>query len=212
MNADLNDDAAGSIFFFSKTNATSSPGYIVIDYDITFKEMSVNPRAGTLPISCGQWNNFTIGQSAVAVTSGTTLVGSSGIVLRGNDISNTTAAFPTGIAYGDIYKCVACATASTTLNTWTNVTLSTLLLNRDDIDTPVVIDDGFTFYIRYFDNTVGAGGAAIGFFSTLEAAIVGTGGNLLSSYVFGTTATITWALIVNASLVYNVTALTQSAY
>lgn len=208
MNADLNEDAAGSVFLFSKTNTTSSPGYILVDYDISFKEMSVNPRAGTLPISRGQWNNFTIGEAARAVTSGSTQPSP---IIRGNDISNLTAGVPTGFSNGDVYKCVTCATASTTINTWTNVTLSNLLLYKDDIDTAVTVDDGFTFYIKVYDNTSGAGGQTILMFSTLEAALQPFGGSL-SSFYYGTTATITWALIVNASLVANATSLTQSAY
>jgi len=208
MNADLNEDAAGSVFLFSKTNTTSSPGYILVDYDISFKEMSVNPRAGTLPISRGQWNNFTIGEAARAVTSGSTQPSP---IIRGNDISNLTAGVPTGFSNGDVYKCVTCATASTTINTWTNVTLSNLLLYKDDIDTAVTVDDGFTFYIKVYDNTSGAGGQTILMFSTLEAALQPFGGSL-SSFYYGTTATITWALIVNASLVANVTSLMQSAY
>lgn len=48
---DINEDRCGNIFMFSKTNAANSPGYVLIDYDIQFKELSVNPRAGTLPIA-----------------------------------------------------------------------------------------------------------------------------------------------------------------
>jgi len=210
MNADLNEDACGSVFLFSKTNAVNSPGYVMIDYDISFKEMSVNPRAGTLPIARGQWNNFTIGSSANAVTQGVTGFNGTGTVIRGNDLSNTTAALPTGATNGDIYKCIACATASTTNNTWTNATLANLLVYGNDVDTAVAIDDGFTFYIKIYDTTVGAGGQSIGLYSTLESAIATRSSS--NDFVYGTTATVTWALIVNASLVYNTTTLTQSSY
>lgn len=208
MNADLNDDAAGSVFLFSKTNATSSPGYVLIDYDVTFKEMSVNPRAGSLPVSRGQWNNFSIGVSGLAVTAGSSVI--SGAVLRGNDISNTTSAMPTGTAVGDIFKCVTCATASTTNNTWTNATLSNLLVYPFDVDTAVTIDDGFTFYARVYDTTVGSGVTqSIALYSTLESAVASETTKCL---VYGVTATVTFALIVNASLVFNTTTNTQSSY
>jgi hypothetical protein len=213
MNADLNEDAAGSVFIFSKTNATNSPGYVLIDYDISFKEMSVNPRAGTLPVSRGQWNNFSFGATAVAVTSGTTQVGSTGsLTLQGKNLANVTSSLPTGTTNGDVFKCVACATASIALNTWTNTSLSTLFTNNVDIDTSITIDDGYTFYAKYVDTT--AGGSTSGFFlySTLEEAIIGGKASSVSSFYYAVTATVTWTLIVNASLVANTATLTQSSY
>lgn len=213
MNSDLNEDAAGSVFVFSKTNATNSPGYILIDYDISFKEMSVNPRAGSLPISRGQWNNFTIGASALAVTASVSQLSlSNATVLRGNDVSNATAALPTGAQNGDVYKMVACATASTTNNTWTNVTLANLLVYGNDIDEPVTIDDGFTVYAVYMDSTVGASTPYFKLYATLESALTGPANAGSADFYYGVTATVTWALIVNASLVGNRTTLTQSSY
>jgi len=215
MNADLNEDTAGSVFLFSKTNATNSPGYVLIDYDISFKEMSVNPRAGSLPISRGQWSNFTIGTSALATTIQSTRIGfNDSLVLRGNDLANATAALPTGAANGDIYKCVACATASTTNNTWTGATLSNLLLNVADLDTPITIDDGYTFYLLYKDTTAAGTTSSFLMYATLEEAIGGsiTAGSASGSFYYGVTTTATWALIVNASLVATRGALLQSSY
>ena len=39
---DLEEQTAGSLFLFSKTSSANSPGYILIDYDISFKELAVN--------------------------------------------------------------------------------------------------------------------------------------------------------------------------
>jgi len=216
MNADLNEDAAGSVFLFSKTNAINSPGYVLLDYDISFKEMSVNPRAGTLPISRGQWNNFTIGATTQAVVAGSTPVGSgTTVVVQGFDVSGAASALPTGAAYGDIYKCVAAVTASQLNgNTWANATPANLLRYGNDIDTAVTIDDGFTFYAVYLDTTSGAGGARFQLYATLEEALSG-GGYTTSptgSFIYGVTATVTWYLNINASLVANKTTLSQSSY
>jgi len=49
QNNDIDYQSQGELFIFSKTAQTDSPGYIIIDYDITFTEMSVNPHAGLLP-------------------------------------------------------------------------------------------------------------------------------------------------------------------
>ena len=67
---DINEQAEGVIHFFSKTNASNSPGYLLIDYDFTFKEMSVNPRAGSLPIARGQSTFVCFTKTALAATAG----------------------------------------------------------------------------------------------------------------------------------------------
>lgn len=69
ITADTDDDNQGTVYFFSKTNTTNSPGYILIDYDITFKELSVNPRAGTLPVTRGLFNQLCLSYTG-AVTTG----------------------------------------------------------------------------------------------------------------------------------------------
>lgn len=206
---DLNEDAAGSIFLFSKTNAANSPGYILLDYDITFKEMAVNPRAGTLPIARGQAFNLAFGQTTNAVTLGTAYT----YGLQGKDLTNNTPGYPTGVTNGDIYKCVACATASTVLNTWTNVTLSTLFSYNSNIDTPILIDDGFTFYLTIVDYTVGASTATFLLYPTFDlAASNGVSGSASGALRSAVTATVTWTLIANVMLVGNLSTLTQSAY
>ncbi len=206
---DINEDAAGSVFLFSKTNATNSPGYILIDYDISFSDMSVNPRAGSLPVSRGQLNQFCIGASAGVYVAGN----SYSYVLTQKNTSNATATLPTGYANGDIYKCVAAVTASLALNTWTNVTSSTLWSYTADIDNPINIDDGFTFYIVIADYTVGGSTTVINAYPTLaSASAVGGAGSTTNAFKLATTATVTFGLIVDAILVGNTTSLTQSAY
>ncbi len=207
---DLNEDACGSIFMFSKTSGTNSPGYILIDYDITFREMSVNPRAGSLPIARGQMSTFGFGHNAVAVTAGTAYPAG----IRGTDISGINSQYPSGYRNGDIYKCTVCATSSLLLNTWTSVNLSNLFTYSSDIDTPVVIDDGFTFYIALVDAVAG-GGSTPSFYAypTFDlASTSGSAGSNVGCFRMGVTGTVTWVLLVNAMLVGNTTSLTQSAY
>lgn len=214
LNADLNEDAAGSVLFFSKTNSTSSPGFILIDYDISFNGMAVNPRAGQLPVSRGQLNHVALGQAtadAVSTTAGTTTVT---LKVNGNGVGGSAALMPAGAADGDIYKIVVAATASPIVNTWSAAvgtpTLANIFLAPTAIDVAFTLDDGFTCYGNWADNTSGGGDAPnMILYPTLENAM--TRSNPIKYGV--TTTTINYALCCNISLVgSNSFVFNQSAY
>lgn len=194
---DINEDSDGTIFFFSKTNAANSPGYLLIDYDISFRELSVNPRAGTLPIARGQ-SSFICWNDTAAVRVAGDAFNPTGQT-SGKTIANVTSAVPTGAAAGDIYKTVLQITASTQVNAaWTNVTTANLMRYADN--TTIALDDGFTCYVRY-------DGSSFTFYSTLENAVTQT-----QPLEVGVTATISYNLCGELQLVRNVDALTQSSY
>jgi hypothetical protein len=192
MNADLNEEANGTLFLYSKTNAANSPGYIVIDYDITFKQHQVNPRAGLLPVARAQWTQTCIGDTATSATSGTTVVPG---VFQGKTIAGTNAAAPTGAVAGDVFKIVADVTNSTVSGVnaaWTNVTSSTLFKYFPGFGAAYValtIDDGFTCYGVY-------DGTFVYFYPTLTEALASS-----SPMRYGATATVTFNLCCYISLV-----------
>lgn len=197
--SDINEDAAGSFFLFSKTNAVNSPGYLLIDYDISFKEMAVNPRAGTLPIARSQSTFVAFNESAFASTLGNTWNVSS--ITSSKTIANATSAAPSGLAAGDIYKAIVQVTASQQVNaTWTNVTTSNLWRYSDNAT--IALDDGFTCYLKY-DGATTTWVA----YATLENAVTGT-----LPIEYGVAATITYSLCMELQLVRNLDALTQSSY
>lgn len=149
LNTDLNEESVGSVFLFSKTNAASSPGYILIDFDITFKDMCVNPRAGILPITRGLWNYVTLQALGTMTLGGSALFTTGGVNPDG-----TPSSAPNGAAPGDIYKMIVSMTASTVSGTnpaWSTVTPATLFqaTNSPGTASPAIIDDGFTLYARY---------------------------------------------------------------
>ncbi len=197
---DLNEDCTGELMFFSKTNAVNSPGYIIMDYDITFRELAVNPRAGSLPVARGLYTQTALGCNTISATAGSTSVSSSNFIVRGTSISNSPAALPTGIQAGDIFKCVVSATATSALNTFTGCTLANLWRFADDNSTAYTIDDGFTFYVAY-DGT--------GFRPSPTYADAMTAGR---AFVYGVTGTLTYALCVNMTLVGVTTGAAQASY
>ncbi len=203
LQTDLNEDSAGEILFFSKTNAVNSPGYMIMDYDITFRELAVNPRAGSLPVARGLFTQTALGVSALATTSATTAYeGASGAIVRGNSIANAAAAAPTGLTSGDIFKCVVSATASSALNTFSSCTLSNIIRFRDDTGTAYTVDDGFTFYAAY-----DASSSTYRLCPTFMDAQTNS-----RPFVAGVTGTITFALCVNMTLVGTTTSPSQASY
>nr|UHS72009.1 MAG: hypothetical protein 3 [Luteoviridae sp.] len=196
---DLNEDAAGTVFLFSKTNTTNSPGYILIDYDISFKSMAVNPRAGSLPVARGQ-GNFICLTRTTTISAGNTSWDSA---TTGKTIANVVSAMPTGDTAGDIYKCVVQATSSQLVNaTWTGtpaLTLANVLRYNDD--TAITLDDGFTCYLR-------VNSAAFQLYPTLECAVTDT-----MKIEFATASVApTINLCMEVQLVRNIDSLTQSSY
>lgn len=202
LNSDLNEESAGSFFLFSKTNSANSPGYILIDFDITFKEMSVNPRAGVIPITRGLWNYVTFGRSGSVVTTSTAFT----TALLGNNPDGLATALPSGTLTGDIFKCVAIVTASTASGVnaaWTNATTSNLISYQVNATiTAVTIDDGFTFYAMY-------DGSSFLCYPTLEAA-KGVSSNVIFRYGVG--ATVSYNLCCMVSLVGQNNASGQASY
>lgn len=202
VNIDLNEDICGQLCLFSKTSSASSPGYVIIDYDITFKELQVNPRSGVLPISRGQFSPINLSSTAFAVTAGTTVATLN--TSSGNAVTGATTVYPSGYASGDIYRIICDVSNSTITNAaWTNVTAANLLryeLGPTTADVGVTVDDGFTCYGV-------ADGASMTLFPTLTNALSGT-----KAFTFGVTATITFNLNVMISLVAQLNSQAQSSY
>lgn len=197
---DINEDRAGTLFFFSKTNAANSPGYLLIDYDISFKQLAVNPRAGTLPIARGQ-------SSFACITSTSFTAGSAAtwVLNSGDTIANVVSTAPTGAAVGDIYKCVMQVTASQLVNpAWTGTTAPTTanIFQYGD-DQVITIDDGFTFYGRLSSTT------NLVLHATLEGAVTATAA-LEAQTSFGGTQRVD--ICIEMQLVRNIDSLTQSSY
>jgi hypothetical protein len=204
LNADLNEEANGTVFLYSKTNSANSPGYVLFDYDITFKQHQANPRAGVLPIVRAQWSQTTFGQTTTAVTSGSTALAPA---IQGNSIAGTAAVVPTGTTLGDVFKVVLDVTNSTVTGVnaaWVNVTANSLFVGT----TPsagtfaIAVDDGFTLYAVRGTSNVFA------FYLTLSNALTST-----NPLLAGVTATITYNVCAYISLVGSInSARLQNSY
>lgn len=199
---DLNEDSEGTLFYFSKTNSANSPGYILIDYDISFRELSVNPRAGTLPIARGQSSFLCLTPSSATTTLGTTASWHWG---GGKNIGGSIGQTPPGATAGDIYKVVIQLTATIPAgnSAWSGSPTPTAsnVLRYGTTDTNLTLDDGVTLYMFQ-------GHSSLTLYTTLEAAVTNT--DPLEWQTSFTT--LVYSFCVEAQLVRNVTSLTQSSY
>lgn len=130
----------GDVFLYSKTSSTESPGYCIFDYDITFKELSVNPRAGILPTIKAQWQEFNF------LFSGAKTAGTTTLVVTGNNtsgIGGTTITAPTFTA-GEIYELCLDVTNST-FSTTTPANFMELTFGNLGNNT-TTIGDGYCIY------------------------------------------------------------------
>ena len=202
---DLNEDAEGTLFFFSKTNAANSPGYLLIDYDIQFKELSVNPRAGSLPIARGQATFIGLNSTTNSIAAGTaaTWVWSSV-----KNITGAISAAPTGAIPGDIYKCVIQYTGTIPAGntTWSGSVTPTNanMFQYGSTNRALIIDDGLTLYLAW--NSA----SSLNLFTSLEAAVTNS---WIDAVEWQTTiSSLVFSLCAEVHLVRNVTDLTQSSY
>lgn len=146
---DLTHRGPGELIMFTKSTTDQVPGYVLMDYDISFVGMQVNVRALTFPISRMKYTQVALFLSSAAVTAGTNraALGIGGTALDGT----TTLTAPSGAAGGDVYKCIINVTAST----FTNVTAANLLVTQtvnaaSTATASYPLADGYTFYAVYY--------------------------------------------------------------
>lgn len=165
---DVMHQADGEILVYTRntTNVSSpdQPGYLLIDYDVTFERRMLNPRVQSLPSSLFKFQPLTFHVVAV-VTAGQTVsfdMGSTG-TYTGN-----TVALPNGIAVGDVFQIVFDLQQATA----TGVTFATGFSVNIANGTPMVypITTGTTLY-AVCGSAVGSG--AFSLHANYDAAMTG---------------------------------------
>lgn len=103
---DVEHQADGELLVYTKntTNGSSpdSPGYLLIDYEISFSRRMLNPRVQTLPSSLFKW--YPASFNANTGTGQFTVV--SGGWTSANTYAGTAGIAPTGVSNGDIFQAV----------------------------------------------------------------------------------------------------------
>jgi len=177
---DLTHHGPGELLMYTKSTSEQVPGYVLMDYDISFVGMQVNVRALTFPVSRMKYNQVGLARTSLVSSSGSTPLSSlvTGTLL---DFS-TSGSAPTGVTVGDIYKVILCVSAAT----FTNVTASNLvtlnvLQSSGFATASEPLRDGFTCYAVYTTTNT------LQWYPTYHAALAQN-----YPYVHGVTATITY--------------------
>lgn len=154
-NPDLNEEAAGAVYCFSKTNAANSPGYVLFDYDITFRTLKLNPRMGVLPVARAQTSMVCLTPLVGALIAANSAVWQIG-GLGGRNVAGALSTTPSGFLRGDLYKVIFQTTNSVAAGNpaFAGVPVPTLgnLLSHAD-DSAITLDDGTTVYILFTSDT-----------------------------------------------------------
>lgn len=208
---DLRTQGPGELFVYSKTSASStlgSPGYVVVDFDVTFKTLQTNPRDLLFPISRLKYAQYGMGYATnVAIAQGVEAVWRTNTALLDGTfsiISNDAAA-----RLGDVYKIVMCPQYGAYAGgvTPANLLQSSVRVGTEVTTTaiPFTIDDGFTCFGVY----VAVANGVLMLYPTFQAAITQE-----TPLQFGTTQAVTqWDIPSWLSLVGNTSgALYQSNF
>jgi len=187
---DMMHQACGELHFYSKIGPLDSPGFVVMDYDISFRETQVNIKSLTIPAQRMKFN-----QVALSLTLNVQVTGNGNFYsawATNNLLDGLTAsAAPSGATFGDIYKVII----NTSNATFTNTTAATLIRTYNAYTNYVVpLTDGFTFYGLYANTNV------LMWYPTFDAA-KSSGATTANSYYSGTTATVTFNIPAYVSLV-----------
>lgn len=159
----LSEQACGEMFVLSKVTETNSPGYILMDYDITFRNMQVNIKSLTFPLTRMKYTEVTLDFNAAmlsGVTTATFDVAASGVKLL-DGVTGT--AVPTGFALGDVYKLILTTTLDNLGGVGGNTLFTTVL---GTTSTNFSLTDGLTIY------AVAIGSSTVQLFPTYTSAIV----------------------------------------
>jgi hypothetical protein len=158
QNIDTDYQAQGEVFLFSKTSSTDSPGYLMIDYDVSFFEQSINPKQGLLPNPLLLYQPIQLVWTTTALTANTTQPTPT-VGTRGPGSSAITAiTSSTSYKSGDIYKFVVDLTntnmSAYTVSAGSVPTASTLFTeSANAVNTALTLADGYTMYIVIYSSS-----------------------------------------------------------
>lgn len=176
---DLRDQGPGELFIYMKTSASStlgSAGYVLVDFDISFKTLQTNPRELSFPLTRLKYGSYGFstpvapvvqGQVIIWTTNGATLDGGS---VPGGIFTDTQA------RQGDIYKVVMQPDFGSYVGTTPSTFLGAVNAVSDTVRlySQVVIDDGFTAFAVIAGPSSGAGNAGLILYPSYAAAMAQT--------------------------------------
>jgi hypothetical protein len=153
MNLDIDYQAQGEFQIYSKTSSVESAGYVLMDYDITLSDMSVNPRAGILPNPNFIYQACQLTFPTTALTGGSTIPNLSTGTFGSGGTPLTSLDSIASLSAGDVMKVVLDIT-NTNAGTWTASVGSPTTGNlfqfiENGATEGITIVDGTTLYMTH---------------------------------------------------------------
>jgi hypothetical protein len=201
---DVQHQADGELLVYTKntTNGTAPdpPGYLLIDYDISFKSRMLNSRVQTLPSGLFKWNPACAEYGAGPVVAGDVFRCAGTGTSNYTGVANT--AFP-GIAVGDVFQVVFDLSNATTTNfsfvTGVNYMVSLNTAANTGIYANFPIATGTTVYAQC---TSAASGMQFCFFPTYPAVFAGSPLRFATSATPTFTCALQYCCVGSSSTVY----------
>lgn len=184
---DLRHQAVGELMVFTKSAALQAPGYVLVDYDVSFREMSVNVKTLGLPVSRMKYTQVALTRSG-AQTAGQ----AASVFMNAGSLLDalTASAPPTGTLPGDVFKVVMSLANNGLGGLAVNAVFA---LNTIDGTVAITLTEGFTCY-----GVVNTGGTAMYLFDTWGGAM---GKGTISQLVYASSASYNLQIQAQLSLV-----------
>jgi hypothetical protein len=140
----LHEQACGEFFIFDKSDSANTPGYVIMDYDISFRVMQVNIKSLTFPMTRMKYTQMVFGLNTSITQGGNgNMTTNAGVLLD----AATQSATPTGSVIGDVFKVILNVTNSS-FSGANNGNLFQVGTGNSQTTT-VTLLDGFTMYAVY---------------------------------------------------------------
>lgn len=100
----LHEQSSGEVFVYTRINSVNVPGYLVIDYDMSFMDMQANPKTLSLPVARMKYTQvkFVDGAATTGQVATYSWSGASALLMDAVTLSVA----PSGVKIGDIYKVI----------------------------------------------------------------------------------------------------------
>jgi hypothetical protein len=180
----LSHQSVGEVFLLTKYTTDKVPGYVMMDYDITFRNMQVNIKQFTFPAVRMKYTEVNLQQGSQTVVGNSTIfepTWGTGALLDGTSPSLA----PTAATVGDIYKVIFTSTGFSGLQNAGAASLATMFSTSTGGGQFSIqnAQDGYTCYGVY---SQGTGTGFLTFYPTFPAAVTLANGSELLYAISGT--------------------------
>jgi hypothetical protein len=166
---DVKHQADGEVLCYTRNTTQAGspdqPGYLLIDYDVTFERRMLNPRVQSLPSSLFKWQQGVFNVNA-ATTAGQTVSFNFNAT---NTYAGIAGVLPAGLAIGDIFQVVFDTQLTTAIGATFATAVSVIVSSGVTQTYPIIT--GTTLY-AVCGSAVGFGAFAL--YPNYDAALVGT--------------------------------------